>query len=176
MIGSLANLLHKLHHRLVELSGAQRRPWQAGLGNDPFGGELGLEIAEHCAIDAAADRDPVGTDDRDVHQMPDPSLGSGLNQAPRLVLVALHAARKMQDDVGSLHSGGNPLAGSEVTRHEFDTVPALVAASTQHSNVVPSVLEPRHDEPSEGACAAGNQSFHIYLSLSHTWSMGCHFL
>jgi hypothetical protein len=108
--------------------------------------------------------------------MPCPGLGSSLNQAPRLVFIALHSARKMQDDVGSVHSGGNPFARSEVTRHEFDTVLALVAAPTEHSNIVTSVLEPRHDKPAECACAAGSQNFHIYLSLSHTSCMGGHFL
>jgi hypothetical protein len=65
----LCHLLCHCQNQVVKLGGAQRRERQAGVGNDPFGGQLGGEVAEHGAVDSAVDRDAVGADDRDVHQM-----------------------------------------------------------------------------------------------------------
>jgi hypothetical protein len=56
----------------VKLGGAQRRERQAGVGHDPFCGCLGPEVAEHGALDPAGDRDAIGADDGDVHQMRHP--------------------------------------------------------------------------------------------------------
>jgi hypothetical protein len=58
----------------MELGGPQRRPAHAGAGDHLLGGPLGCEVAEHRPVDAACDRDPVGANDRDEHQVPDPGL------------------------------------------------------------------------------------------------------
>ena len=65
----LGHLLHKLQERLMELSGAQRRPGQTRIGHNPLGGELGFEVAEHGAIESAAHGNSLGPNNRDVHQM-----------------------------------------------------------------------------------------------------------
>ena len=91
--GSLAICRAVMQDQVVELGGAQRRPGQAGVGHDLLGGKLGSEVAEHRAVDAADDRDPVGPDDRDVDQVPRPGPRRGPHQVPCLVLVALAAAR-----------------------------------------------------------------------------------
>jgi hypothetical protein len=113
----------------VELGGAQGCPRQAGVGHDPLGGELGPEVAEHRAVDAAGEGDPVGPDDRDVHQVPDPGLRRGPHQVPGLVLVALAAAGAVDDDLGARHRGVDAVAGGEVTGHELDAGVAVAAAA-----------------------------------------------
>jgi hypothetical protein len=67
-------LPHGQQGQVMELGGPQRRPAHAGAGDHLLGGPLGCEVAEHRPVDAACDRDPVGANDRDEHQVPDPGL------------------------------------------------------------------------------------------------------
>ncbi len=127
------HLLRYHQDQVVELGGAQRRPGQAGIGHDALGRELGREVAEHGAVDAADDRDPVGADDRDVHQVPRPGPRRCPDQVPGLLLVALAAARAVHDDLDSLHRGLDPLARGQVTGHELDTLLGLAAVPAEHA-------------------------------------------
>lgn len=43
----------------MELGGTERRPRQAGVGHDPLRGQLEPEVAEHRAVDATDQWDPV---------------------------------------------------------------------------------------------------------------------
>jgi hypothetical protein len=133
-------------------------------------GKLGAVVAEQRAIDAADDRDLLGADDGDVDQMLRPGAGSGLNQAPRLVLVALHAARKMQDDPGFCNSGFNPLACGQVTSHELDAGCGLLVVPTEHADIKPGSLQPRDDQSPRRAGAAGDQKLSSCVSPCH---IGC---
>jgi hypothetical protein len=115
------------------------------------------EVAEHGTVDAADDWDPVGTDDRDVHQV----LRSGPRHCPDqmqdLLLVALAAARAVHDDRGPLHRGCDPLARGQVTGHDLDTRPGLAAAPAEHPYRAAGVPQPRDDEAPERTRAARDQ-------------------
>ena len=142
----------------MELGGAQRRPRQAGVGHDPLRGELRPEIAEHRAVDAADDWDAVGADDRDVDEVAHPGLRRRAHQVPRLLLVALGAARAVHDDLGALHRGVDALARGQVAGHELDALVGLVAVPAEHPNVGAGVPQLRDDEPPERARAAGDEN------------------
>jgi hypothetical protein len=141
----------------VELGRPQRRPGEAGAGHDPLGGQLGREVAEHRPVQAAGHRDPVGPDDRDEHQVPRPGPGRRRHQVARLDLVAPAGAGAVHDDPGPPRGGVDPLAGGQVAGRELDPVLVLVAAPAEHQDPPPGVPQPRHDQPAQGARAAGDQ-------------------
>jgi hypothetical protein len=108
--------------------------------------------------------------------MPRTGLRGGAYEVASYVVVALPAARTVDDDVGSIHRGLDSLATRKVASNEFDALTAVAAAPAEDSYVISCVLQPRNDQPSERACATGHQCFHICFSLSHTRGMGCHVL
>jgi len=68
----LRHLLEQHQVQFVELGGTQRRSRQTRVGCGSLRGQLGPEVAEHGAVHAAAERDSIGADDRDVHQVGSP--------------------------------------------------------------------------------------------------------
>jgi hypothetical protein len=80
--------------------------------------------------------------------VPRPGPGAPLD------LVAVGAARQLQDDLGSRHGGLDPLAGGQVAGHQLDALPAQVAASrapvsgpAEDADAVAGVPQPRDDLP-----------------------------
>jgi LexA-binding, inner membrane-associated putative hydrolase len=160
--------------QVVELGRAQRCPRQARLGHDALGGQLGCEVAEHGAVDAADDRDSVGPDDRDVHQVPRPDPRRRPDQVQGLILVALAAARAVHDDLSPFQRGFDSLARGQVTGHVLGTLPALAAAPAEHPYPAAGVPQPRDDEAPNRARAASDKNaiaalgsrFHHFTGLS----------
>jgi hypothetical protein len=70
----------------------------------------------------------------------------------------------------------DPLTTGKITSHKLDIPAALAAASAQHPYLASRILQPLNDEPPKRARAAGYQSFHANLSLSHLSAVGCHLL
>ena len=62
----------------------------------------------------------------------------------------------MDDDLNAFNGGVDALARCEVTGHELGTL-SHVDAPTEHPDGVPFIAQPRDDEPSERARAAGHQ-------------------
>src|SRR5258708_6100362 len=93
-------------------------PADAGLLDDPLGGELHAEVAEERPVDGAALRDPARADDGDDHDVP--RVPGRADQRAGLLLVALAAACAVHDDLGASHSGLDALTGAEVTGRVAD--------------------------------------------------------
>src|SRR5262245_7727917 len=151
------HLPHRHQDQVMELGGAQSGPWHAGFGHDALGGKFGPEVTKHRAINAAGDRDPVGPDDRDVHQVPHPDALCCADQVHGLVLVAFATPREVEDDLGSFHGGCDRLARGQVARHELDAFPGLAVAPGWPPYLAAGVPEPRDDEAPERAGAAGHE-------------------
>jgi len=115
------------------------------------------KVAEHRAVQGAGHRDPLGPDDRDVDHVSHACARRGFDQVTCLDLVALGAAREVDDDLGSVHRGVDAFAGSQVTSEELDTVLALAALSAEYPDVTARVTQLLHDVPSERAGTAGHQ-------------------
>src|SRR5215207_636266 len=151
------HLADRRQGQVMKLGGAQRRPRQPGLRHYGLGRQLGREVAEQRAVDAADDRDPVGADDRDVHQVRCPGPRRGLHQVARLVLVALAAAGTVHDDLGTVDRGLDPLAGGQVAGHEVGALAGFATAPGEHPHRAAGGLQPRDYEAPERAGTAGDQ-------------------
>jgi hypothetical protein len=56
---------------------------------------------------------------------------------PRLVFVALAAARAVHDDLGTFGRGFDPGALGQVADHELDALQVFMAVPAEHSDVAP---------------------------------------
>ena len=73
---------------------------------------------------------------------------------PSLLLVALRAARAMDDDLDSPDGGIDAIAGPDVPGHELDTL-ILMGGPTEHPDVAAGIAQACDDEPPKRARAAG---------------------
>jgi hypothetical protein len=154
----LGHLPRRRQHQIVELGRAQRGPREAGVRHGTLRAKLCREVAEHRAVDSTDYRDPVGANDRDVHEVARPAPRRCPDQVQSLLLVALGAARAVHDDLGPLHRGFDALAGGQITCHELDALAGLMAMPAEHSYLAAAgVAQPRDDEAAQGPGAAGDQ-------------------
>jgi hypothetical protein len=86
-----------------------------------------------------------------------PSPGCRPDQVPRLVLVALGAARQVYDGPDPGHRGLGTLARGQITGHELHTVPGRMAVPAERPDVAAGVPQARDDVPPERARSAGDQ-------------------
>jgi hypothetical protein len=142
------HLLRDGQHQVVELGRAQRRPPQPGPGDGLLGAQLGPEVAQ---------RDAVGADDRDEHQVPHAGAGRGAHEVRGRAVVALGAARQVQDDLGAGHGALDALAGEQVGGHVLDAGGGLARVPAEHAHVAPGGAQQRHHEAAQRSGAAGDQ-------------------
>ena len=141
----------------MELRGAQRRVRHAGVGHDPFGGELGAEVAEHRTVDCADDRDAVRADDRDVHEMARAGRRRGSHEIAGLVFVALGTAGAVHDRLDAIDRGRNAVAGGQITGDVFDAVGGVRAVPAEHPYGAAGVAQARNHQSAESAGPTGDQ-------------------
>jgi len=100
-------------HQVVKLVARSVVHGQSGVGDHLLRRPLGREVAEHGAVDPADDRDPLGADDRDVHQV----LGTA-RDAALLVLssspLELPAQCTMVSTPSTALSSPSPVARSPI--------------------------------------------------------------
>jgi hypothetical protein len=153
----LRHLAQQHQDPVVELGGAQRGPGHAGVGDDALGVAFRGEVAVHGSVDAADDRDPVGADDRDEHQVPDACPGGRSCQVPSHVVVALGSSGAVHDRLDARHRGIDPIAGPDVSGHVLDAVDGLAPVPAEQADLAARVLQERQHETPERARAAREQ-------------------
>lgn len=80
------------------------------------------------------------------------------HQVAGLLLVALSAARAVQDGPDPVHRALDSLAGGQIADRELDAILGLVAAPTEHPHLAVGLAQERHDEAPERAGATGDQN------------------
>ncbi|GAA1389699.1 hypothetical protein GCM10009639_17630 [Kitasatospora putterlickiae] len=132
----------------MELGGAQRGERDARPGDDPLGGVLGPEVAE---------RHPVGSDHRDVDEVPHPGPAGGVDQGAGGGLVVLGVAGQVQHHLGAGHRPVDALPRQQVAGQVADAVGGRAGVAGEHPDVPAGRPQQRHHVPAEGAGAAGHQ-------------------
>ena len=139
----------------MELGGAQCGPGDAGLLEDPLGGELHAEVAEERPVDDADLRDPVRADDGDEHNVP--RVFGRADQRPGLLLVARAAAGCVHDDLGASRGGLDALTGAEVTGCVADALGDFPGVAAEDGDAGAGVAQPLRHMPPERPGAARDQ-------------------
>src|SRR3954470_22634754 len=80
-----------------------------------------------------------------------------------LVLVAFVAACEVDDQLGPVDRGFDPLAGGQVADHVLDSLFGLMTVPAEHPYLAAGVPQQRNDEAPEGARAAGDQCCCLHL-------------
>jgi hypothetical protein len=134
---------------------AQRGPAEAGLLEDPLGGELHAEVAEQRPVDRAGLRDPARADDGDEHDVP--RAGGRADQRAGLLLIALAAACAVHDDLGASHGGVDARTGAEVTGGVADASGGLAGVAAEDRDAGAGVAQPLRHGPAERTGTARDQ-------------------
>src|SRR5262249_53783835 len=95
--------------QVMELGGSQDCPGNTGVHHDLLGSPLGREVTKHGTVNTTDHRDPISTDNRDIHQMSCLRTRCCPNEVLGLHLITLHAACAMHDDIDSLNRVCNTL-------------------------------------------------------------------
>lgn len=162
----LGHLLDHGQRQLVELGRPQHRPADARAGDGPLRLQLGAQPGQ---------RDAVRADDRDVHDVPYSRADGGAHQGAGRLVVALGAARQVQDGVHAGDGGLDALTGEEVAGDVGDAVRVRAGAAGEDPHLVAGRPQQRDDVAAEGARAAGDQEGggggrgvrHDYCSRGH---------
>jgi hypothetical protein len=135
--------------------GAQRGPADAGLLDDPLGGEFHAEVAEQRPVDGADLRDLVRADDGDEYDVP--CVFGRADQRAGLLLVALAAACAVHDDLGASHGDLDALTGAEVTGRVADAFGGFPGMAAKDGDAGAGVAQPLRHGPPERTGTAGDQ-------------------